>query len=75
MPVLILDRRCCRFNRILREKPRFPSFVGANAKDIVLKLMEHDVTRRLGCMADGEHEHERTEPPISPAAWQCGIAL
>ena len=46
----------CRFNRILREKPRFPSFVGANAKDIVLKLMEHDVTRRLGCMADGEHE-------------------
>ena len=41
------------FNRILKERPRFPSFVGANAKDIILNLMHHDVTRRLGCMADG----------------------
>ena len=41
------------FNRILREKPRFPSFVGANAKDIIHQLMCHDVTRRLGCMSDG----------------------
>ena len=37
----------------LKDKPRFPSFVGANAKDIITQLMTHDVTRRLGCMADG----------------------
>ena len=41
------------FQRILRDRPRFPSFVSAVAKKIVLGLMEPDTTRRLGCMSGG----------------------
>ena len=46
--------------RILKERPRFPSFITPPAKAIVLSLMEADITRRLGCMAGGVndlHEH------------------
>ena len=41
------------FNRILKDRPHFHPFVGVAAKDIILNLMEPDITRRLGLMADG----------------------
>ena len=46
--------------RILKDRPRFPSFIIPAAKAVVLSLMEADITRRLGCMAGGVkdlHEH------------------
>ena len=52
--------RVVRARRILKERPRFPSFISPPARSVILSLMEADITRRLGCMAGGVkdlHEH------------------
>jgi protein kinase X len=41
---------------ILKSKPQFPAGFPPEAKDFVMKLMEHNVPKRLGCRNDGVQE-------------------
>jgi|EP01049_Picozoa_sp_SAG25_P007214 serine/threonine protein kinase len=58
-----------RLQRILKEKPRFPSGFPKEAKSFVLALLEQDPSKRLGCLANGVQDI-LTHSWFSSTDWQ-----
>ncbi|EQC34487.1 AGC/PKA protein kinase, variant [Saprolegnia diclina VS20] len=57
----------CR--NILKEPLRFPSWVSGACKDLVSKLLDRDVSKRLGCNHGGTHAI-RTHPWFHGLEWE-----
>ena len=60
---------CCRLQRILKEKPKFPNGFPKVAKSFVLALLEQDTSKRLGCLAGGVQDI-LTHPWFDTVDWQ-----
>jgi len=47
------DNPFCIYQKILHSKVEFPRFFDPKCRDLIKKLLQHDTTRRIGCIRGG----------------------
>ena len=67
-PPFFADHPLRIYEKIVAGKPRYPAHFSAPLHDLLARLLQSDVTRRLGCMHGGARD-VRHHPFFAPLSW------